>query len=96
MSIDVDLGVLATIATSLDKGASGLDGLDATAATGVDAGPMTAVIAGMLSQVLDSAGNISDVLTATAGRVRECRTYYQRADASAAADLEAIHKAMTP
>jgi hypothetical protein len=96
MSIDVDLAKLAAIAASLDKGASGLDGLDATATSHVDAGPMTAVVAGMLSQVIDSAGNISDVLTGSADAVRECRGYYQRADASAQADLQTIHKAMNP
>lgn len=96
MSIDVDLPTLTAIATSLDNAAGGLDGLDTTATSGVDAGPMTAVIAGMLSQVIDSAGNVSDVLSASADEVRECHGYYQRADASAEANLNAIHKVMTP
>lgn len=96
MTIDVDLATLAAIARSLDNAATGIEGLDTAATSAVDAGPMTAVVAGMLSQVVESGGNVSDALAAAAATARECRTYYQRADASAQADLAAIHKAMTP
>lgn len=96
MSIDVDLAVLATIAGSLDGAHTGIEGLDTSATAKVDAGPMTAVVAGMLSQVVDSGGNVSDALAGSAATVRECRQYYQRADASAQADLETIHKVMAP
>ena len=68
--IDVDLSVLATIAGGLDSGASGLEGLAGGVPSGVDAGPMSAVVASMLSQVVDSAGNVSVALTGAADSVR--------------------------
>lgn len=96
MSIDVDQEVLGSIATDLDTGASGLEGLSGGVPVKVDAGPMTAVIASMLAQVVDSAGNVSVAMTAAADQVRESRRYYERADASSEADLDAIGKAMAP
>ncbi len=44
---------------------------------------MTAVVASMLSQVVTSAGNVSNALTGTAEGVRLARSYYERADADA-------------
>lgn len=92
--IDVDKGVLDAIATSLDDGASGLEGLAGSVPAGVDAGPMTAVVASMLGQVVDSAGNVSISMTGAAALVRECRAYYERSDASAEAGLDAVREAM--
>lgn len=92
--IDVDLSVLDDIATGLDSGASGVEGLAADVPTGVDAGPMTAVIAGMLGQVVESAGNVSVSLSSAAEAVRLSRTYYARADADAQAGLDEIRSAV--
>lgn len=94
MSVDVDLGVLTSIASDLNNGAEGLEGLAGGVPSGVDAGPMTAVIAGMLSQIVDSAGNVSTSMSGTADAVEVCRRYYQRADADAEAGLNDIKKAM--
>jgi hypothetical protein len=94
--IDVDLAALATVATTLDTSAQGLEDLAGSVPAAVDAGPMTGVIASMLSQVVDSAGNVSTALTGAAGLVRLSRDYYQRTDAEAAASLSDIQKAMKP
>jgi hypothetical protein len=92
--IDVDLGVLGSIASGLDSGADGLEGLSGSVPGGIDAGPMTAVIAGMLSQVVDSAGNVSTSMSAAADAVRMSRRYYERADADAQAGMDQIREAM--
>lgn len=94
--IDVDLGALALIAATLDRGADGLEGLAGSVPAGIDAGPMTGVIASMLSQVVDSAGNVSTASSGAAGLVRLSRDYYQRADADAEASFADIKKVMTP
>jgi hypothetical protein len=94
--IDVDLSVLDTIASGLDCGAAGLEGLAGGVPSGVDAGPMSAVIASMLSQVVDSAGNVSVALTGAADSVRLARSYYQRADAESSAGMDEIRRAMQP
>ena len=47
MSVDVELGVLSDIASDLDNGAEGLEGLAGGVSSGIDAGPMTAVITSM-------------------------------------------------
>ena len=92
--IDVDLAALDTIAATLDKGADGLEDQAGSVPASIDAGPMTGVISSMLSQVVDSAGNVSTALTGAAGLVRLSRDYYQRTDADAAASLADIQKAM--
>ena len=61
--IDVDLGALDTIAADLEGAASGLEGLAGGVPRGVDAGPMTAVVASMLSQVVTSTANVSTART---------------------------------
>lgn len=94
--IDVDLSVLDTIASGLDSGAAGLEGLAGGVPSGVDAGPMSAVIASMLSQVVDSAGNVSVALTGAAESVRLARSYYQGADAESSAGMDEIRRAMQP
>lgn len=94
--VDVDLTVLNQIATGLDTGATGLEGLSGSVPAGVDAGPMTGVVASMLSQIVSSAGNVSTSCSAAADQVRECRTYYLRTDADSKATLEDIRKVMTP
>lgn len=91
----VDLAVLAGIATELDAAADGLEGLAGSVPSGVDAGPMTAVIAAMLAQITDSAANVSQSLTASAELVRLCRRYYRQADADADAGLGEIREAMS-
>jgi hypothetical protein len=95
-TVDVDLEVHDAIASSLETGAQGLEGLSGGVPAGIDAGPMTAVITGMLSQIVDSAGNVSTSLTSAAEGVRLSRRYYEQSDASAQSGLEAIRKAMTP
>ncbi|WP_210649130.1 hypothetical protein [Nocardioides sp. SYSU D00065] len=92
--IDVDLGVLDTIASDLDGAADGIEGLAGSVPRGVDAGPMTAVIASMLSQVVSSAGNASTALSGSAESVRLARSYYQRADADSSAGMEQIRRVM--
>ncbi|MDF1605136.1 hypothetical protein [Nocardioides sp. YIM 152315] len=87
--------VLGAIADGLDKGASGLEELAGSVPSGVDAGPMTAVIASMLAQVTDSAGDVSTSLTGVAALVRQIRRYYERADASAEASLTDIKDVMS-
>lgn len=94
--IDVDLSVLDTIAEGLDSGASGLEGLSGSVPSGVDAGPMTSVVASMLSQVVDSAGNVSVALSGSADNVRLARRYYRRADAESSAGLDEIRRSMQP
>jgi len=94
--IDVDLSVLDSIAEGLDGGADGLEQLAGSVPSGVDAGPMSAVIASMLAQVTDSAGNASAALSGLADSVRLCRTYYQRADAESSAGLDEIRRAVQP
>lgn len=91
--IDVDLPALTSIAAKLDEGATGLEELAGTVPAAVDAGPMTAVIAGMLSQIVDSAGNVSTASSSAADLVRLSRGYYQRADAEAEATFADIKKA---
>jgi hypothetical protein len=93
-TVDVDLAVLASIATGLDAGADGLENLAGSVPSGVDAGPMTAVIASMIGQVVDSAGNVSESLSGVAELVRTARGYYERADADGAASLAEIEEAM--
>lgn len=92
----VDPAVLGAIADGLDHGAAGLEGLAGSVPSGVDAGLMTAVVSSMLAQVTDSAGTVSTSMSAAATLVRQCRTYYQRADADAAAGLSEIREAMQP
>jgi hypothetical protein len=94
MSVDVELAVLSDIAEDLDNGANGLEGLAGGVPSGIDAGPMTAVITSMLSQIVDSAGNVSTAMSGAADAVEVCRRYYQRADADAEAGLNDIKKAM--
>lgn len=94
MSIDVDRGVLAGIASSLDSAATGLDDLEGGVPSNVDAGPMSAVIASMLSQVVNSAGNTSAALQGAAELVRTCSDYYGRADAESSATLSEIESVM--
>jgi hypothetical protein len=50
----------------------------------------------MLSQVVDSAGNVSVALTGAADSVRLARSYYQRADAESSAGMDEIRRAMQP
>jgi hypothetical protein len=93
-TVDVDLAVLATIASGLDRGADGLENLAGSVPSAVDAGPMTAVVASMIGQVVDSAGNASESLSGVAELVRLARGYYERADADGSASLSEIEEAM--
>lgn len=92
--IDVDLSALDTIAGELEGAASGLDGLAGSVPRGVDAGPMSAVVASMLSQVVTSSGNVVTALNGSAEAVRLARSYYERADADASADMARIRQVM--
>lgn len=92
----VDRAVLTTIAAGLDSGANGLEDLAGSVPSGIDAGPMTGAIASMIAQVTDSAGTVSSSMSSSATLVRQARTYYDRADASASAGLSQIRKAMEP
>jgi hypothetical protein len=92
----VDEAALGAIADELDQGASALEGLAGSVPSGIDAGPMTGVVASMLAKVTDSAGTVSTSMSSAATLVRQCRQYYQRADADAAADLSAIKQVMSP
>lgn len=94
--IDVDKVVLDTIAGDLDAAAEGLEGLAGSVPAGIDAGPMTAVVAGMLSQLVTSAGNVSTAMSGSAASVRLARAYYERADADATTGMEAIRRVMQP
>lgn len=94
MSVDVELGVFSDIAGDLNDGAEGLEGLAGGVPSGIDAGPMTSVITSMLSQIVDSSGNVSTAMSGAADAVEVCRRYYERADADAEAGLNDIKKAM--
>lgn len=94
--IEVDKGVLDAIAGDLDRAARGLEDLAGGVPAGVDAGPMTAVVAAMLGQVVGSSGNVSTAMAASADGVRLARRYYERSDADSAAGLEQIRQAMRP
>lgn len=96
MSVNVNLAALGTIAGHLDTGTDGLERLAGGVPVKVDAGPMTAAIAALLAQVVDSAGNVSTSMSATAEAVRTCKAYYERTDADKTATFEAIQKAMKP
>ena len=93
-SMHVDLVALATMAADLDAGARKLESAADSAPGAVDAGPMTAVIAAMLSQVTSSAANVSTSMSAAADVVRDCRSYYERADAETTAGLDEIRAAV--
>lgn len=95
-AIDVDLAQLATITQGLHQAAEGLEDLSGSVPSGIDAGPMTGVIASMIGQIVDSAANVSVALDHTGTNVGICREYYQRADASAEADFASIKEAMQP
>lgn len=95
-AVDVDLAVLGEIASTLDTAAEGLDALAPSVPSGIDAGPMSAVISELLRSVVDSAANISVVQSAAADQVRMSRDYYQRADADGAADFDRITEVMQP
>lgn len=92
--IDVDPEALGSIATSLDRGAAWLEELAGTVPGTVDAGPMTAVVMSMLAQAVDSAGNVSSAVSASAEAVRLSQRYYERADADAEAGLQEIRRTM--
>lgn len=92
----VDPAVLTSIAAGLDRGARGLEDLAGSVPSGIDAGPMTGVIASMIAQVTDSTGTVSSSMSSSATLVRQARAYYERADASSAAGLSQIQKAMEP
>lgn len=94
--IEVDLAALDSIAGQLDAGAEGLDGLAGSVPSGIDAGPMTGFVTGMLAQAASNAGTISDALSASAAAVRSARTYYQRTDADVDATMGEIGKVMKP
>ena len=94
--IDVDRGVLDSIAGDLDSAASGLEGLADSVPAGIDAGPMTAVVASMLSGIVDSAGNVSTAMSGSADAVRLARRYYDRADADSAAGMDRIRQVLRP
>ena len=93
-TLGVDLGVLADMASELTAGAAHLETAADSSPSSVDAGPMTAVISAMLSQVTHSAGNVSTTMGAASEVVRTCRAYYQRADADAASTISAIQRDM--
>lgn len=92
--IDVDLGVLDAITVDLEGAAAGLEGLAGSVPRGIDAGPMTAVITSMISQVVTSAGNVSIALSGSAESVRLARGYYGRADADSSAGMGRIRQVM--
>lgn len=94
--IDVDLSALDAIASGFDAAADGLESLAGSVPRGVDAGPMTAVVASMLSQIVTSAGNTANALIGSAESVRLARSYYERADADASADMNQIRRVMEP
>lgn len=95
-TLDVDTDALGTIATALDTAAADLEDLASGVPAHVDAGLMTAVVASMVSQIVTSAGTVSDALTGTAAEVRTARSYYDRTDASASAGMEEIRGVMQP
>lgn len=95
-NVDVDTEALGTIATSLDTAAAGLEDLAPGVPAHVDAGLMTAVVASMVSQIVTSAGTVSDALTGTAAEVRLARSYYERTDANASAGMDEIRNVMQP
>lgn len=93
--IEVDLGTLDTIASRLDSGTQSLEGVADSVPSGVDAGPMTGFITGLLGRAASNAGTLSDGLSASAEAVRSARAYYQRTDADADATMSEITKAMS-
>ena len=90
--IDVDLGDLDTIATSLSDGATALDGLQVP--DGPDAGLMSGPISSLLAQVSTSAGELVLAILTAAENVGSAREYYARADAEATATFEEITQAV--
>ncbi len=94
--VDVDLSALDTIATQLDSGAEGLEGLAGSVPQSVDAGVMTGFVSGLLSEVVTSAGNIAEAMSGSADAVRDARGYYGRSDADADATMAEIHSVMHP
>ena len=94
--IHVDPPTLGSIAAALDTAAGGLEGLSGSVPRGIDAGPMTAVVASMLGQIVTSVGNVSTALSGSAENVRLARSYYERADADSSAGMDDIRRVMEP
>ena len=92
--IEVDLDDLVTIADGLGSAATSLEALAPGVPTGTVAGPMTAVISSMLSQIVTSTGNVQISLEASAANVELARMYYQRADAEAGASFDVMAEAV--
>ena len=89
----IDFAALRAKADALEVAADDLDSVEAAPANIAGAEPEVLINA-MLAQVTSSAGAVVDGLNAAAETIRTCMSYYELADASAAADLEAIDKYM--
>lgn len=81
---DVDFATLERIARTLTTAAAGLEDCGGSAPGGVDGGDLSSLISSMISKVTESAGGLSEGLTAAGGQVSASAASYAASDDSAA------------
>lgn len=84
---DVDLATLERIQRTLTMAAGGLEDCGGSAPGGVDGGELSSVITSMLAKVTESAGGLSEGLSAAAAGVGAAATSYAGSDDRAAQGL---------
>jgi hypothetical protein len=77
---DVDLRTLERIARTLSTAAGGLEDCGGSAPGNVDGGDLSSLISSMISKVTESAGGLSEGLTAAGGQVAASSSSYAGAD----------------
>jgi hypothetical protein len=87
---DVDLDVLASLATRLGTSGDDLDAVGGDAPSLPDAGDFTDVLGAMVAHLSEGAGNVVVGLKEAASRIEQTRAGYSAQDAAAAADLRGL------
>ncbi|WP_250002098.1 hypothetical protein [Actinoplanes sp. M2I2] len=87
---DVNLDVLAALATRLEAAGDDLDVAGNGAPGAPDAGDFTAVLADVVAHLTDGASTVVLGLKEAAARVEQSRDGYAKQDAAAAADLQGL------
>ena len=78
--LQVPSGLLEGLAGRLTKAAGSVEDTAGSAPSGVDAGDLTAMIAGMISAVADNAASVSEALTAMGAQVGTAQADFWSAD----------------
>lgn len=87
MTLHVDTKALDGIASSLGSAGQDLDGSGTTVPSGVDAGDATAAVLGILSRLVQDAGQMVVGLAAASDAVTDANAKYRTQDAEMADDL---------